>query len=127
MKNERKTKQYGGTCSSCGQVATTCVTGAIHTACPGYVTNYDFHDDVLNSLGATKPMHADGTIVKGHRTLGTWISSVELDMRRSENARRHLEVARTQVVATSKYNDGKFVGLDVTNGLGEPICFRAAA
>lgn len=135
-------KSHGGTCSSCGQVATTCVTGSLHAACRGYVTDYDFNDPLLNEIGKTEPMRADGTIATVHVS-GIWLSSEDLFARRGKNIDGWIARAKQQVRMTSVFEDvpaqptddpskginpqRRYVRTDVTNGLGTPLVRRDGA
>lgn len=146
-KKERKggvQKQYGGTCSSCGQVSMSSSTNTPHDHCRGYVEStseklYDFKDPILNRLGEQVAMRADGSVVSGWLG-GRWISSDELQVRRVKNVEKHLNDAKSKIIMTSVFKPkiaensklgvvGKddvdcemiFSHLDVTNGLGEPL------
>lgn len=133
-----KASCHGGVCDSCGQVSTSCTTHTAHDSCLGYAKDYDFKDFALNALAGEFPMLADGTIIK-RPIPGKWIKQDELAQRRLERKAEAYRIAKNRVVMTSVVEQceaeptddpslgvnlvTKFVKLDVTNGLGEPIFY----
>lgn len=135
-----KVTNHGGVCSSCGQISSSCTTNTPHDSCDGFVKNYDFKDPILNTLGESFPMLADGTIIK-RAVPGKWITTNELAARRAERKAEAYRIAKERVVMTSVYklgDDGLTLMvetqtpgffapvldyLDICNGLGDPISY----
>lgn len=134
----------GGVCSACGQQSTSCTTGTAHHGCVGYAgkptENFDFGDPLLNLMGETYAMSADGTVIQ-YPITGYWISKDELLSRRAERKAEAHRAAKKRVIFTSVFVEipgeptddpsagvaliKKFSHLDVKNGLGEDIFWHA--
>lgn len=134
--------ERGGICSACGQLSTSCTTGTAHHNCVGYAgkpnENFDFGDPLLNIMGETYAMAADGTVIQ-HPINGYWINKSELLSRRAERKAEAVKIAAKRVIMTSVFVEveaeptddptngvnlvKKFSHLDIRNGLGEPLFY----
>lgn len=139
--------KHGGICSSCGQSSNSCTPGTVHDICLGYVQNYDFGDPSFNLLAKSNAMLADGTIIS-RPISGKWIDKAELLQLREERLVEGKRIIASKVIMASVFEEvepeiiagddpktlvtglpstRKFVRLDVTNGLGEPISYLGGA
>lgn len=129
---------HGGICSGCGQTATSCTPGTTHEACQGFYLG-SFQDELLDAWqeqalsgpepgeqGATR-LHFDGTLVESD-VRGRWLSQSQITEKRNQAKTQWTLQQQQRVVLTSGFDQtGKFLGISVTNGLGDLLEWREGA